>query len=66
MIHSRCKAGVLKTIETSFERGNSTAHIIEVDIRAVIGDNVEMRVEEWSPVALDYWYSFSGPELPDF
>ncbi len=66
MVHSRCKAGVLKTIETSFERGNSTAQMIEADIRAVIGDNVEMRVKEWSPLVLDYWYSFSGPELPDF
>ncbi|KAK0244635.1 hypothetical protein EDD85DRAFT_206630 [Armillaria nabsnona] len=66
MICSRCKAGVLKMIETSFERGSSTAHIIEADIRAVIGDNVEMRVEEWSPLYLDYRYSFSGPELPDY
>ncbi|KAK0438549.1 hypothetical protein EV421DRAFT_2021164 [Armillaria borealis] len=66
MIRSRCKAGVLKMIETSFERGDSTAQIIEADIRAIIGDNVEMRVEEWSPLVLDYWYSFSGPELPEF
>ncbi len=65
MIRSRCKAGQLKTIETSFERGSSTAHIIE-DIRAVIGDNVKMRVEEWSPLYLDYRYSFSGPELPEY
>ncbi len=64
-ICSRCKAGVLKTIEISFERGSSIAHIIESDIRAVIGDNVEMRVEEWSPLNLDYRYLFSGPELPE-
>ncbi len=66
MIRSRCKAGVLKTIETSFERGIPTAHIIEEEIRAVIGDNVEMRVGEWSPLNLDYRYSFSGPELPEY
>ncbi|KAK0244644.1 hypothetical protein EDD85DRAFT_206925 [Armillaria nabsnona] len=65
MIRSRCKAGVLKTIETSFERGNSPARVIEADIRAFIGDTVEMRVEEWSPLDLDYRYSFSGPELPE-
>ncbi|SJL17720.1 uncharacterized protein ARMOST_21281 [Armillaria ostoyae] len=65
MIGSRCKAGVLKTIETSFERSISPAYIIEADIRAVIGDNVEMRVEEWSSLNLDYRYSFSGPELPE-
>ncbi len=66
MIRSRCKAGQLKMIETSFEKGSYTAHIMEEDIRAVIGDNVEMRVEEWSPLYLDYWYSFPGPELPEF
>ncbi|PBK95820.1 hypothetical protein ARMGADRAFT_1010735 [Armillaria gallica] len=66
MIRSRCKAGVLKMIETSFERGIPTAHIIEKDIRAAIGDNVEMRVGEWSPLNLDYRYSFSGPELPEY
>ncbi|PBK58260.1 hypothetical protein ARMSODRAFT_1091291 [Armillaria solidipes] len=66
MIRSRCKSGVLKTIETSFEKGIPTALIIEEDIQAVIGDNVEMRVEEWSPLYLDYRYSFSGPELPEF
>ncbi|SJL17725.1 uncharacterized protein ARMOST_21286 [Armillaria ostoyae] len=65
MIRSRCKAGQLKMIETSFEKGIYTAHIMEADIRAVIGDNVEMRVEEWSPLNLDYRYSFSGPELPE-
>ncbi|SJL17712.1 uncharacterized protein ARMOST_21272 [Armillaria ostoyae] len=65
MIGSRCKAGALKTVKTSFEKGISTAHIIEEDIRAVIGDNVEMRVEGWSPLDLDYRYSFSGPELPE-
>ncbi|KAK0244633.1 hypothetical protein EDD85DRAFT_206578 [Armillaria nabsnona] len=65
LIRSRCKAGVLKTIEISFERGISTPHIIEADIRAVIEDNVEMRVGEWSPLDLDYRYSFSGPELPE-
>ncbi|KAK0421836.1 hypothetical protein EV421DRAFT_1952250 [Armillaria borealis] len=32
MIRSRCKSGVLKTIEASFEKGISTAHIIEEDI----------------------------------
>ncbi|PBK95832.1 hypothetical protein ARMGADRAFT_1061644 [Armillaria gallica] len=63
MIRSRSgKAGLLKTIEASFERSISTA-LIE-DIRAIIGDNVEMRVEGWSPLNLDYRYSFSGPELP--
>ncbi|PBK95817.1 hypothetical protein ARMGADRAFT_1163543 [Armillaria gallica] len=65
LIRSRCKAGVLKTIETSFEKDISTPYTIEADIRAVIGDNVEMRVEEWSPLDLDYRYSFSGPELPE-
>ncbi|KAK0244649.1 hypothetical protein EDD85DRAFT_808989 [Armillaria nabsnona] len=65
MIRSCCKAGQLKTIEISFEMGIYTAHIIEADIRAVIGDTVEMRVEEWSPLDLDYRYSFSGPELPE-
>ncbi|KAK0421683.1 hypothetical protein EV421DRAFT_1964340 [Armillaria borealis] len=67
MIRSRCKSGVLKTIEASFEKGISTAHIIEEDIRAVIGDsNVEMQVERWSPLDLDYRYSFSGPEFPEY
>ncbi|PBK58245.1 hypothetical protein ARMSODRAFT_967885, partial [Armillaria solidipes] len=66
MIRSRCKAGQLKMIETSFEKGIYTAHIMEADIRAVIGDNLEMRVEEWSPLNLDYWYSFSGPELSEY
>ncbi|PBK67142.1 hypothetical protein ARMSODRAFT_959289 [Armillaria solidipes] len=66
MIRSRCKSGVLKTIEASFEKGISTAHIIEEDIRAVIGDNVEMQVERWSPLDLDYRYSFAGPELPEY
>ncbi|PBK58263.1 hypothetical protein ARMSODRAFT_1038374 [Armillaria solidipes] len=66
MIRSRCKAGVLKTIEASFEKGISTAHIIEEDIRAVIGDNVEMRVEGWSPLHLDYRYSFLGLEFPEY
>ncbi len=65
LISSRCKAGVLKTIEASFERGSSTPHTIEADIRAFIGDSVKMRVEEWSPLDLDYRYSFSGPELPE-
>ncbi|PBK95823.1 hypothetical protein ARMGADRAFT_749886 [Armillaria gallica] len=65
MIRSRCKAGQLKMIETSFEKGSDSAHIMEEDIRAVIGDNVEMRVEEWTPLYLDYRYSFSGPEMPD-
>ncbi|PBK95836.1 hypothetical protein ARMGADRAFT_1010749 [Armillaria gallica] len=65
MIRSRCKAGQLKMIETSFEKGIYSAHIMEEDIRAVIGDNVEMRVEEWSPLYLDYRYSFSGPGLPE-
>ncbi|PBK95829.1 hypothetical protein ARMGADRAFT_750050 [Armillaria gallica] len=66
MIRSRCKAGQLKMIEASFEKGSYTAHIMEEDIRDVIGDNLEMRVEEWSPLYLDYRYSFSGPELPEF
>ncbi len=66
MIRSRCKAGVLKTIETSSERSISNARVIEADIRAFIGDNVEMRVEEWSPLNLDYRYSFSGPELSEY
>ncbi|KAK0438550.1 hypothetical protein EV421DRAFT_1906485 [Armillaria borealis] len=66
MIRSRCKAGVLKMTETSFERSISPTYIMEADIRAVIGDNVEMRVEEWSPLDLDYRYSFSGSELPQF
>ena len=65
MIRSRCKAGQLKMIEISFEKGSYTTHIMEEDIRAVIGDNVEMRVEEWTPLYLDYRYSFSGPELPE-
>ncbi len=66
MIQGRCKAGLLKTIEVQFRSVNSTSRDIEADIRAVIGDNVEMRVEGWSPLELDYRYSFSGPELPEF
>ncbi len=66
MIRSRCKAGLLKTIEIQFGWGAPTAHIIDAEIRAVIGDNVEMRVEKWSSLDLDYRYSFSGPELPEF
>ncbi len=66
MIRSRCKAGQLKMIETSFEKGSYSAHIMEEDIRAVIGDNVEMRVEEWTPLYLDYRYSFSGQNCPSF
>ncbi len=63
MIRSRCKARLL--IEIQFWWGVSTAHDIEADIRAIIGDNSEIRVEERSPLALDYRYSFSGPELPE-
>ncbi|SJL07273.1 uncharacterized protein ARMOST_10616 [Armillaria ostoyae] len=64
MIRSRCKARLL--IKIQFGWGVSTAHDIEADIRAIIGDNSEMRVEEWSPLNLDYRYSFSGPELPEY
>ncbi|PBK67149.1 hypothetical protein ARMSODRAFT_1086138 [Armillaria solidipes] len=63
MIRSRCKTGLLKMIEVQFGWGTSTPRDIEADIRAVIGDNAEIRVEEWSPLDLDYRSSFSGPGL---
>ncbi|KAK0244647.1 hypothetical protein EDD85DRAFT_1018279 [Armillaria nabsnona] len=63
MIRSRCKARLL--IKLQFGWGVSTAHDIEADIRAIIGDNSELRVEERSRLYLDYRYSFSGPELPE-
>ena len=65
-IRSRCKAGQLKMIETSFEEDFYPSHDIQTDIRAVIGDNVEMWVGKWSPLDLDYRYSFSGPDLPKY
>ncbi|KAK0185626.1 hypothetical protein F5146DRAFT_185369 [Armillaria mellea] len=64
MIRSRCKTGQLKMIETSFEGDTCIPHNIQTDIRTVIGDNVEMRVGKWSPLDLDYRYSFSGPYFP--
>ncbi|PBK95813.1 hypothetical protein ARMGADRAFT_1061633 [Armillaria gallica] len=61
MIQSRCKTGLLKMIEVQFGWGTSILCDIEADIRAVIGDNAEIRVGEWSPLDLDYRLSFSGP-----
>ncbi|PBK98822.1 hypothetical protein ARMGADRAFT_589949 [Armillaria gallica] len=61
MIRSRCKAGILKTIEVQFVGDEGE---IAGDIRSLIGDNLEMRVEKWSPVYLDHWLSFWDPRPP--
>ncbi|KAK0222227.1 hypothetical protein IW262DRAFT_1493888 [Armillaria fumosa] len=61
MVRSRCKAGTLKRIVTSFA---VTSHIMEAEFRAVIGDNVEMQVEGYRSLYLDYRHSFSGAKLP--
>ncbi|KAK0185631.1 hypothetical protein F5146DRAFT_1125016 [Armillaria mellea] len=60
MISSRCKAGQLKMIEISFQGDTYISHDIQTDIRAVVGDNVGMGVEKWSPLCLHYPYPFWG------
>ncbi|KAK0445996.1 uncharacterized protein EV420DRAFT_1571129, partial [Desarmillaria tabescens] len=64
MIRSRCKARQLKTIEVQFNDevgGDFDDRDIEADIRALIGDNLEMRVEKWSPLHLDHRLLFWDP-----
>ncbi|KAK0445992.1 uncharacterized protein EV420DRAFT_1648223 [Desarmillaria tabescens] len=56
MIRSRRDAG-LKTIEVQFneeEGSDFDDRDIEADIRILIGDNLEMRVEKWSSLHLDH------------
>ncbi|KAK0232254.1 hypothetical protein EDD85DRAFT_956101 [Armillaria nabsnona] len=61
MICSRCEAGQLKTIEIQFNRGASRD--IAADIRALIGDILEIRVEKWSSLYMDHWGLFSNWNL---
>ncbi|KAK0204090.1 hypothetical protein DFS33DRAFT_859415 [Desarmillaria ectypa] len=68
MIRSRCKAGLLKTIEVQFDaEGWSICEDrdIEVDIRDLIEDNLEMQIGKWSSLHLDHRLLFWDPfELP--
>ncbi|SJL12999.1 uncharacterized protein ARMOST_16434 [Armillaria ostoyae] len=59
MIRSRCKAGLLKTIEVQFDVEESRD--IEADIRALIGGDLEMREEIWSPLHSDHLPFFENP-----
>ncbi len=56
IIHSRYKAGLLKVIEVQFlHMGALYADSdIKADIRALVRDNLEVWVEQWSPLFLDH------------
>ncbi|KAK0215811.1 hypothetical protein IW262DRAFT_1496628 [Armillaria fumosa] len=60
MIRSRCKTGLLAVIEVQFAMAlalYADGDII-ADIQALVGDNLEMRVEKACPVALDHQLAF--------
>ncbi len=61
MICSRCEAGQLKTIGIQFDRGASRD--IAADIRALVGDILEIRVDKWSSLYKDQWGLFSNWNL---
>ncbi|KAK0445226.1 hypothetical protein EV421DRAFT_2018428 [Armillaria borealis] len=66
IIHSRCKAGLLKVIEVQFLQTGALYGDgdIKADIRALVGDNLEVRVEQWSPLFLDHQLAFWDPQPP--
>ncbi|KAK0214228.1 hypothetical protein EDD85DRAFT_872888, partial [Armillaria nabsnona] len=56
--------GQLKMIETSFEKGSYTRLTLWKKISELsLGDNVEMRVEEWSPLYLGLSVLIFGPRI---
>ncbi|KAK0192232.1 hypothetical protein F5146DRAFT_1222412 [Armillaria mellea] len=59
MIRSRCKTGLLNTIELQLYGDDEE---IAGDIRALIGDKLEVRVEEWSPLAFECQSAFWDPQ----
>ncbi|KAK0215804.1 hypothetical protein IW262DRAFT_1465509 [Armillaria fumosa] len=64
MIRSRCKARLLKVIEVQFDQ-EETSYLdgdIKPVIQALVGDNLEMRVEKQSPLSLDHRSFFWGQQ----
>ncbi|KAK0192191.1 hypothetical protein F5146DRAFT_1038764 [Armillaria mellea] len=59
MIRSRCKAGLLKTIELQFE--DEESRDIEAEFQTLIGGDLEIREEISSPLHLDYQPFFWNP-----
>ncbi|KAK0232311.1 hypothetical protein EDD85DRAFT_970737 [Armillaria nabsnona] len=66
MIRSRCKAGLLKTIKVQFLQPGALCAdgYVKADIGALVGDNLEMRVEKRSPLSLDHQSFFWDPQPP--
>ncbi len=66
MIRSHCKAGLLKIIEVQFPQAGALRAdgYVKSDIGALVGDNLEMRVEKRSPLYLDHQLFFWDPQPP--
>ncbi|PBK70698.1 hypothetical protein ARMSODRAFT_90004 [Armillaria solidipes] len=54
MARSRRDAGLLKSVEVQFKE-ERYEYFWEEDIRALAGDDFEMRVEKWDPPCRDYY-----------
>lgn len=65
MIRSRCKARLFKVIEVQFTEEETICPDgdIKAAIQALVGENLEMRVEKLSPLYVDH-YSFFWDQQP--
>ncbi|SJL13025.1 uncharacterized protein ARMOST_16461 [Armillaria ostoyae] len=60
VVRSRRDAGLLKLVEVQF-KDEYDYHLDSGDIRTLIRDDHEMRVEKWNPPHQDHWYLLDQP-----